>query len=119
MRKMETVSRDNSWEELNWEGKGRDDWGLGVGGATHADIEVSQVDISNGNVKEEDDKLGTQVLGGWKRGMVGWTVDATGKGERCGHEQCGSQGEKNNTVEAAFGNKDSNKPSNLRLCCRG
>lgn len=44
---METVSRDNSLEELNWEGKGKNEWGLGVGGATHADTEVSQVEISN------------------------------------------------------------------------
>ena len=51
--------------------------------------------------------------------MMGWMENATGKGESCGHEQHGSQGQKTNTMEAAFGNKDSSKASNLRLWCRG
>lgn len=45
--------------------------------------------------------------------------NATGKGESCGHEQRGSQGQKTSTMEAAFRNNDSSKASKLRLWCRG
>ena len=60
---METLSRDNTLEELNCEGKERNGWGRGVGGAIHADTEVNQVESRDGDVKE-DDKPGTQVFSG-------------------------------------------------------
>lgn len=49
VRKMETVSRDKSLEELNWEGKERNGWGHVLDEAS-VQIPVDQVENRDGRV---------------------------------------------------------------------